>query len=227
MNKLFMTGDTHGTELLSRLWHINNGDTLCILGDFGYIWKKGDIEKLKTLTHIVIEPENKYIVIVLGNHENYDIIEQLPQVEKYGGLVYEVSSHIHIFKQQGLYEVCGHKIAVYGGGLSVDRQYRKLGVSYWKQEVPTMRMFDCFMQQLQTIDTKEYILVSHTCEMNLIEKLLWEGADKIDDDTAYHLQQIKDEYTFKHHYFGHFHDDRETALYSLLWQEVIEIGKEL
>lgn len=224
-NKLYFTGDTHGEGLLSRLWNIDDGDTLCILGDFGYVWKEGDVSRLQHLSFNILEPENKSVVVVLGNHENYDIIEQLPQVEKYGGIVYEVSSHIHIFKQQGLYEVCGHKLAVYGGGLSVDKDRRQLGVSYWKQEIPTNRMFDCFMQELSAVDTSEYILLSHVCEKSLVEKLLWKGADKLLDDTTEHLQMIKDKYNFQHHYFGHFHDDIETAEYSLLWENVIEAVK--
>lgn len=201
MNNLYLTGDMHGSGLLSRLWAIPQNSTLCVLGDFGYIWHKGDIEALQNLSRSILEEDDKRIVVVLGNHENYDIIEGLPQVEKYNGIVYEVSSHIHIFKQQGLYEVCGHKLAVYGGGLSIDKQHRKLGVSYWKQEVPTRRMFDCFVAELEKVDTSEYILLSHTCNTELVEQLLWQGADKIYDDTTTHLQMIKDAYKFKHHFF--------------------------
>ena len=70
---IFVTGDTHGQ--LERFHtkackNMQQGDTLIICGDFGFIWDGGHAEE-KALAWIA---KQKYrVLFVDGKHENYTL----------------------------------------------------------------------------------------------------------------------------------------------------------
>lgn len=81
----YITGDTHGKleDLKERLkgLELKEDDILIICGDFGFDWNEDLIEKWKAFEH-------PYTVLFCdGNHENFDILNDLPSTEMFGSKV--------------------------------------------------------------------------------------------------------------------------------------------
>ena len=82
---IFVTADTHGeVERFEdkQLKKIKKGDSLVILGDFGFVWDGSRNEKkaLKWLSR-----RRYQLLFVDGSHENHALLAQYPQEEFCGG----------------------------------------------------------------------------------------------------------------------------------------------
>jgi len=231
---VYLTGDTHG-DVISRVSKRNckknnlpilqNGDILIVLGDLGLVWSDKADATLK-YTNKYLKDRNITLLSVLGNHENYDRIENLPQTNFYGGKVYRVSSNISFMKNGELFNIEGIKFAVFGGAKSIDKVYRKEGVSWWSQEIPSKDTMEYFVKNLDKINTEEYYLLTHTTNYDQVKRILWHDSPKLDDVSRF-LEFIKYQYRFKHHYFGHFHSDREYENSTLLYESIVVLDKEV
>lgn len=131
---LYFHGDIHGNPIRNFGFKINpymrqltEDDYLFILGDCGVPWnnytKKEDIYKLKWLNN------QKYkTIFIAGNHDNYDLIEQMPQIEFFGGtarqLTYEnnVYNNIYYIDHPTIINIENQKILIVPGADSHDIQ---------------------------------------------------------------------------------------------------------
>jgi len=152
----FITGDLHGGEygellkLSSAQWKeqktLTKEDILFQLGDFGLYFYypkyingyKKDFNKRKGLAN------KKYTLFIIpGNHDNYDLIEELPIIEKWGGLVHEEKfgeNSIYIARRGEVYLIDGKTYFTFGGALSSDIEYRNsLSDVGTEKRVPKMR----------------------------------------------------------------------------------------
>lgn len=86
--RIFLTGDIHGSIDISTLntknfpqqKELSKHDILICLGDFGLIWDVNESKKEEQHWVDWLDSRNFTTIVVLGNHENYDRIEQLPEV---------------------------------------------------------------------------------------------------------------------------------------------------
>ena len=228
---IYLTGDIHG-DLLGRISKkscLRNhnpllvvGDILIVLGDFGHVWSNESWNTIHYLDKYLVERGIK-VLSVIGNHENMNMIEQLPQVNLYGGLAYEVTSNIHFLKHGSLFEIEGQKFAVFGGALSIDKYRRVENKSWWSQEIPSKEIMQSFVDNLDSVNTEEYNLLTHTTNYEQIKLILWNDSPKL-DDVARFLEFIKFQYNFKHHYFGHFHENRFYKENTLLFDKIIRLN---
>ena len=134
MGKNFVIGDLHGnycgeSNYLSKSHfpeqnELTKEDVLIQLGDFGYVWFYPKyIEGYKKDLHGLRELASKKFTtfVVLGNHENYDLIEELPIIEKWNGKVRELittKGSIYFAIRGEIYIINGQKIFTYGGATS-------------------------------------------------------------------------------------------------------------
>lgn len=133
---IYVISDTHGD--LSRfrapaLRRLGRGDTLIVLGDFGFVWDGSPAERraLRWLGH------RRYRVLFLdGSHENFDLLARYPTVELDGGTAWQLEKRLYRLQRGGLYTIEGHTLLAFGGGESLDRESREEGVSWWPQELP-------------------------------------------------------------------------------------------
>ena len=138
--KKFIVGDLHGGEYgeLQKLskdqWKeqrdLTKEDILFQLGDFGFYFYypeyidgyKKDLNKRKELA------KKKYSMLVIpGNHENYDLINKLPTIKKWGGEVYVEKfddGELYLAKRGEIYEIDGKKYFTFSGALSADTEDR-------------------------------------------------------------------------------------------------------
>ena len=219
---IYFCGDTHGyyphtEKLLFFFEYINKqttkDDFMIQLGDFGYIWNA--IYNKKYLAFLEwIAAQNITFCVVLGNHENYDEIETFPIIEKFGGKVRVLklsTGEIYFFERGEIYEIAGKKVFAFGGALSIDKEYRTLGYSYWEQELPSQEEYDNAIKNLEQINYNVDLVLSHTCPQFIVKGLVDSMDDKINDPVAVFFDYLVHEKNiqFKGWHFGHFHIDKE------------------
>ena len=89
---LYFHGDIHGDPLYAfsyknhpEMRRLGAQDMMIVLGDCGVPWNKETIkEDLYKLDWLNSRPYQ--VVLITGNHDNYDFIEAMPQIEFCGGI---------------------------------------------------------------------------------------------------------------------------------------------
>ena len=174
--KIFVCGDTHGRsqdtkKLNSRNFpeqkELTKEDVVIQLGDFGWVWYYS-FENNKEQEYWLdwFAKKNYTLAIVLGNHENYDIIEKLPWIEKWGNQVQVLSrkvGEIYFLKRGAIYEINGRTILTIGGAYSIDKSFRALGVSWWSQEELSREEIDNCLNEIEQSDKQFDYILTHTC----------------------------------------------------------------
>lgn len=221
---IYITGDTHGAwdgrkQFIKAL---TEEDILIVLGDLGWSWDKWHIEHFETKCQVLS---------ILGNHENYTLIEQMPVIEKYGGKVRQMKDNVFYLLNGEMYEIEGQKFFVFGGALSIDKHWRTPYKSWWPQEQPTMGEYYHALETLEKHDWKFDYLLTHTAETDLVQIVLGRN-DTVEDGTERMIlelkQQIKDHNGFfKGHFFGHLHEFwksiRDNYFWYCLYTEIYDL----
>ena len=220
---ILISGDIHGNQSIGRVQLENVSARfpdwrsiryLIVVGDWGAIWNG---------TPASVAMENQLLayydampwetLVVLGNHEGYNRISQLPWTTRHGGKMQQASKKVFIFQHGNTYTIEGKRFFVFGGADSIDKGHRTAFESWWPQEIPTM---DDFYRARATIAKSgkkiDYVL-THTAPTKVIDemraqgKLLF-GNIKFEDPTARMLDHLEPELTrAKGWFFGHFHKD--------------------
>lgn len=208
---IFVTGDTHGTldtGKFSRrnfpVWNeLTRQDYMIICGDFGGVWDGGkhDAAALDFFT------QQKFTTLFVdGNHENLDMLDAMPVEEWNGGKVHRVrDSVIHLMRGQ-IFGLCGQSIFTFGGGNSIDKEYRLAGRSWWPQEMPSAAEYEEAMRNLEQNAFKVDTILTHAAPESLM--CLFHPEHEDERELNLFLQQVMDKTEYSHWYFGHLHEDR-------------------
>ena len=219
MNKIFVCGDTHGlprdTENLNgknfpKQKELIKDDVLIQLGDFGWVWYAFGENKEQEYWLDWLAEKNYTLAVVLGNHENYDLIEALPLVEKWGNTLYVLKrkkSEIYFFRRGGVYVINGKKILTIGGAESTDKLNRIANVSWWEQEVLSLEETNRCLDEVALHNAEFDYVLTHTCPAKYVTKFTHKKV-KINCYVAKFLDHIDDIVTCKKWHFGHFHQDK-------------------
>ena len=229
---IYLTGDTHGNfDRIKRFCELNNttkDDVLIILGDAGinYYLNKRDYKLKQELQNLPIT-----LFCIHGNHEERpENIGTYKLDMFFGSLVYvEPEFPNIIFAVDGMiYKINNSKCLVLGGAYSVDKHYRLMKGYQWfeSEQIPDDRkaeIEDCLSVCGYNVD---YVL-SHTCPYDTRPvHMFLRSIDQstVDSSMEVWLQKIADRLTFKHWYFGHYHDDWDNGKYSMLYTDIIPLG---
>lgn len=221
MNKIYLHGDTHGgyhavnieTKRFKEQKDLTKDDVLIILGDFGYFWNEGDQTSRNENYKIEVLASRRFQTCFIdGNHENFDILEGLEQGEKWGGKVGIWKSHsdnvIYYLKRGEIYTINDKRILTVGGAYSIDKSYRKTGISWWPQENINNAEIKNTLDNLDAHDWRVDIVLTHTCPSHIVKQMIREKP--IDDNnTKFFDQLIKQGLKFDEWHFGHFHENRK------------------
>ena len=232
MSHVFVTGDTHGDMQIGRLsskaWpegkELNKQDYVIITGDFGLLWtnnlesKEGRTEKY-WMKWLIDKPWTT--LFVDGNHENHFRLNNLPIIEKFGGKVGQVNDSVFHLKRGEIYTIHNKIFFCYGGAYSRDIAYRKLGVSYWEEEIPSYRESQYAVEQLQKINYTVDYVITHTAPDTLIS-MSGIGSDYLDPTTRF-LEFLAKEMKYERWFCGHLHMDKDIAKFSILWDRIVQI----
>lgn len=231
--QIFFTGDTH-IKNLDRLYELQNSGkynsneagVLIVLGDSAFCWSESSKDLTKQLQGFInAYMPNLTLLSVLGNHENYDMIGQLPIVEKFGARMRQVSESIFYIMNGETMEINGETFAVMGGGVSIDKEYRIEGETWWHQEIPTKTTQMEFLDKMEELTRTgiQPILLTHTFAENRIREIdLVPFTGKLEDPMAKFFNAIE-LYPHKHWLFGHFHMDKEIAGATCMYEKIISL----
>ena len=231
---IYITGDTHNTTDMSNVSAKNmklccaeqNVDyssisNLIILGDFGLPWhtcpiNEAGIQPIDKTDKYLLDWFNKKpfrVLAVMGNHDNYDIIEKLPEVDLYKGKAKKVSKNIFYLKRGEFYNIEGHTFLVLGGARSDDKVYRTPHVSWWEQEEWTESQIQECLSNINKIPKYFDYILSHTGPSEGIAcadsyYLNEDNLKQLHSDSNVQLNdEIKNIITFQKWFFGHWHSD--------------------
>ena len=221
---IFVTGDTHGTVDYGKIMSISakypsltRDDHVIIAGDFGAVWRETTLSlDLKPFTKL------KYTVLFVdGNHENFDLLDSFEVKEWHGGKVHIVAPNIiHLMRGQ-IYEIEGKTFFTFGGATSVDKIWRREGISWWRQEVPSYLEMEEGIANLKKAGNKVDYIITHSCDESALS--LGPLATRDFQTDLYPenemLSYFEENVEYKRWYFGHYHldadlNDKKTVLYN-------------
>lgn len=221
---IYITGDKHGEvegyQLYKkrRPYNPEVGDKLIIAGDFGGVWgakpSAGEAHFIRYLNSSKWET-----LFVDGNHENHELLANLPIEERYGGRVGKVADKVYHLRRGEIYEIEGKKILTFGGALSIDKIYRKNRITWWEEEIPSHAEMENAMDSIVAHNNKVDYVISHTCPTEVLKHMRrnMDNNPKFDDPTCKMLAHLSSMVDFKDWYFGHWHENTDYGKYHCLW----------
>lgn len=225
MNKIYLVGDTHGTwNNLTKFNHALDNDIVIVLGDFGFIWEPSMMYIPALQRHF--KEMNSLLLFVDGNHENFDVIETLPIISKWGGDVHYVDSNIYHLMRGQVYNIFGNSIFTMGGAVSIDKDRRAEFISWWKQENINHKEIETALDNLEKVNfTVDYVL-THTAPHSIVSELHGDhNSGFITDYNTKILEEFYSRITFKKWYFGHHHADQRLGRFTVLYKKSLELGE--
>jgi hypothetical protein len=218
MEDIIVTGDIHGNwGALNQLISRRKPKLILQTGDFGWWPRLNGLPKPRTKRNSFgrwIKPWNAFgikcqgtkIYFCPGNHEDWE--ELLLRVSEPAHLYDEV----YYMQRGAIAELPDGRIVLFmGGGLSIDRDSRTMGIDWFPQElIPYAEFYKLQEAGVDKID----IVISHTCpsefnagvDVQLRKKPDYAGRSyKYQDCSQQVLSAILEEYKPSLWYFGHFH----------------------
>ena len=222
-NKVFVCGDTHCNidihKLSVKKWRnqkfLNENDILIILGDFGLFWGQ-DLtkESIYWLKWLCDKPFQ--VCFIDGNHEAFPLFINTPIEEWFGGRVHNTFEYNgkkirHLIRGE-IFTINNNKILTFGGGQSIDKQHRILGVSWWEEENITQKDLDNITVSLNSVRWEVDFMLTHAAPLSWVEKLplIDNNSEKINQFNDYEKffdMLIKEDLRFKEWHSGHYHVD--------------------
>lgn len=233
---IYFTGDTHSD--LARLSSKNfplgktltKSDYVIVLGDFGCIWY-GDRRDEYNLDWLDKKPWTT--LFVEGNHEGYHLLNQYPIEIWNKGKIHRINdSVIHLMRGQ-VFEIDGNTFMTMGGASSIDKNHRKEGVSWWKEEMPNEEEKQELLNNLQLHDFNVDYVLTHTCPMDIFN--FYADPSKLGLPNAYINHELElffnelifnKNLQFKKWLFGHMHKDKTMfTKYIGMYTKILEISE--
>lgn len=242
---VYMTGDIHGSKM--RLWDINNyceahktttDDWLICLGDVGLNYYGPKSKKEIALKNEVAKLPIK-LFCIHGNHERRPSeAEGYQQIEVaegaiQGPMLWDARYPNQYFAIDGaVYKIQTSErtlnALVCGGAYSVDKFYRlQFRANWWPDEQPNelTKGLVRLMATRYPID----IMLTHTCPLRFEPKELFLDCidqSTVDTSTEEFFDDLYEQFPADRKpmwYFGHFHGDKYTDDYVMLFYDIIEL----
>jgi len=237
-SRIFVCGDTHGEHNISKLnidnWPeqkvLTENDFLIQAGDFGFIWKN-EPDRTEQYWLNWFDCKENYTLFIGGNHENHKRLNEYPVIDFYGGKASMISPKVIHLKNGYVYNFGGKTFWLFGGGLSIDKEWRVEGKSWWPEEIPDYKTMQMGMDNLEAVGYKVDYIITHTMPRECINmfKEFQTFTEKYNDPVANYLDEILRRmlWGYDRWYAGHFHEDKNIEHYKLtiMMNKVIEIGK--
>lgn len=221
---IYITGDTHGEQSRflyneqERKW--KEGDYIIVCGDFSYLMLNDRTEN-SFLNDLSYRPYT--LCFVDGNHENFQVINEYPIEEWNGGKIHRIRKNIiHLMRGQ-VFNIEGKKFFTMGGAYSRDRHMRKLGYSYWDEELPCDSEYKEATANLEYNENSVDYILTHNAPKEIILRM-GRIPDQHDIELTGFLEYVMHTVRFRHWYFGHWHVDSDIDdSFSALFFSVKEI----
>lgn len=221
---IFMVvGDTHGRikeiERIDRLAAQMNIMLVYQVGDFGISWPRHHCKVLKYFRkRLRNERSGPSWISCLGNHDNYDKLEQLMvKHDVKSGLVPYVTPGDQIGGCFAATRPTAHaandtNVVLFGGAESTDCitmfNTRKKGISWWEQETPTDNEFADLLHVLQVV--RPQVVITHDAPaayrpyrspgVNPFSQRSYSHTSCLLQDTYHQLDEYPELWFYGHHH---------------------------
>lgn len=229
--RILITGDKHGTFFplfsLAERVDLKESDILIIAGDAGYVWNKDFSYGIETLQQIF--PGT--IAFIDGNHENHALLNSMETCRWNGGLAHRVGERVYHLMRGEIYSIYGSNYFTFGGARSIDKDRREEGISWWKEEEPTVEEIEYGKNQLMANCNKIDYVITHETPLFAREHISRPKEIHGDYHFPEHLEAwyhlISNAPRFKKWYFGHMHVDQViTPQLRGIHSDILPIGEE-
>ena len=226
---IFITGDTHATidiDKIRNIDYLTEKDYLIICGDFGGVWSYPNTEYYKMDMTLQDWYKNRPFttLFVDGNHENFDVLNNFYNIEMWnGGKVHKINNHLYHLMRGQTFNIENNIIFTLGGAESHDKEFRAIGVDWWKDELPTSAEYDEAISNLNRMNWKVDYVISHCQPSWFFKKFFRDNSFQKNPITNF-FDIIEEEIKYKHWYSGHLHFDKTYKDITCLYQEVIPLG---
>lgn len=214
---IYDTGDIHANQYkwVEQIHPaLSSGDILIVNGDFGIGFWNGRYWSEETFFDWISEQEYT-VLFVDGNHENFNKLNDYPGELWNGGRVHKIRHNlIHLMRGE-VYNIDGISVFAFGGGYSIDKYRRQENVSWWRQEMPSEEEYKNAEKNLQKVDYQVDYIITHTAPsesvyyLSVMQRLAVNKNVVEEQPLNTFLDHIRQQVTYKHWYFGHFHIDIE------------------
>lgn len=211
-----VAGDWHGktdwAQQIIRFTSQRNVDTLVQLGDFG-IWPEAGGPKYVRKVNLACEKNDVNLIVVPGNHENYNRLDKL-EIDSEGWMFNPEWPRIKFAPRGHVWEMPnGMWAAALGGGGSIDRNLRVEGKTWWSAEEITMENVETLTDNLTKAgNPKIDVMFTHECPAGLYRPSKGSAA-WITPEVEYYcyqqrivLREAVDRVSPSSLYHGHWHD---------------------
>lgn len=233
---IYVTGDLHGDHDFSKIYSFDDSeltkdDYLLICGDFGCIWDyKGEDSREHRLLE-ELNSKNYTTLFVDGNHECHPrLANDFPVQQWKGGKIHTIRDSVFHLMRGQVFTIGSKKIFTMGGAASHDTQFRREGISWWREEIPCKAEKIEAIENLKKHDFSVDYIITHDCPESIcIENIskMWriDGSRKPHEFNKW-LESIADAIEFKHWYYGHWHTNRDSdnGKFTCLYDEILPIG---
>ncbi len=226
---IYVTGDCHGgfqrltTDRFPQQKRMGRSDYVIVSGDFGGIWDGSGRDRY-WLDWLNDKPFTT--LFADGNHENFDLLNDLPQKMWHGGKVHEVRSNVlHLMRGQ-VFEIGGLTWFTMGGAASHDirdgvldpeapgfereywfkrrtrQMFRVKGVSWWPEELPSNEEYEEAVRNLEQVSWRVDCILTHCAPTSIQEQL---DGDYTSDRLTDFLEMVSRRCRFDRWFLGHYH----------------------
>jgi len=193
--KTLIVGDVHGRfGDLNAFINKQKPELVIACGDFGY-WPNFDKDGFG---FDFIKPQGSEILWCDGNHEDHWSLRDRKTDE--------LVPNVHYMPRGSTFTLDdGRTILFMGGGDSIDKNARTIGIDWFPQEVIRQKDLD------NLPDIKIDIVISHTCPLELVDTMI-QGRYKSVEPSNHALSVVFEKYKPDLWYYGHWHFFKETTL---------------
>jgi predicted phosphodiesterase len=230
MKKILLIGDTHGNTAWARemvaLAQALKADAIVQLGDFG-IWPGPGGDKFLRKLNKYLDEADLNLYFVDGNHEDFPKLKELRGGQEgiapliWAGVENPTPRRIRHIPRGHVWEWDGVTFMGVGGAVSIDRQWRIPGQSWWPEETLSPAQEEYALEQAAKFSPVD-VFVSHDAPTSIPMQGLIP-----DPQSTWHRQVISDiarAAAPRLWFHGHFHKyleykfgygDDETQVYGL------------
>ena len=194
---------------------------ICILGDFGCVWRL-DNEDNYWLDWL--EDKNFTTLFIPGNHECYPLLRSFPTEQWRGGVIRRIRPTVMMLERGEIFNINNNTFFCFGAARSVDKVYRKEGVSWWQDEQANRQEYENGINNLEKYNFNVDYILTHCAPNYLVDKL-YPYENQHDDTTNYLEKNIRQQTNFKKWMMGHYHLDRnyDNNKYNIFYQDIMEL----
>ena len=224
--RVFVTGDLHGEIDMLKLSvasfpeqkELTKDDFIIICGDFGCIWEGGKRDEYLLNW---LESKNFTTLFVDGNHENFNLLNSYPVESWHGGNIHRVSqSVIHLMRGQ-IFEISGLTFFTMGGASSHDKAYRREGISWWPEELPSDSEYEEAITNLDKHNWEVDFVLTHCAPDSVMNQI---AVRYEHDKLTNFLEAVRQDLTYDWWFFGHYHTNKNVTQQDIcLYEQIVNV----